>query len=89
VLTLFLEDGETYEEDYWLHMLMFKYCHHSVIRVKYNACRRTTLGLGTEELTWHIGAAVYTAGTNRIRDNGVDTGIRRKIQYNLLCCDFN
>jgi adenosine deaminase len=61
--------------DYWLHMQMFKYLHNKaqLNKVKYSL-HAGELALGMvkpEELTWHINAAVYTAGANRI-GHGVD-----------------
>ena len=78
------EDGETSMKDYWLHMMMFKYCHSRYPNVKYTMhAGELTLGLvQPEELTWHIGAAVYTAGANRI-GHGVDMAYE-KDSYNLL-----
>jgi len=67
------EDGETSLKDYWLHMMMYKYCHARYPNVKYAMhAGELTLGLvEPEELTWHIRAAVYTAKANRI-GHGVD-----------------
>ncbi|MBP4143002.1 adenosine deaminase [Flavobacterium sp. P4023] len=78
------EDGETSMKDYWLHMVMFKYCHSKYPNVKYTMhAGELTLGLvQPEELTWHIGAAVYTAGANRI-GHGVAMAYE-KDSYNLL-----
>ena len=78
------EDGETSMKDYWLHMMMFKYCHSRYPNVKYTMhAGELTLGLvQPEELTWHIGAAVYTAGANRI-GHGVALAYE-KDSYNLL-----
>ena len=78
------EDGETAMNDYWLHMLMFKYCHDRYPNVKYAMhAGELTLGLVLpEDLTWHISAAVYTAGANRI-GHGVDLAYE-KDSYNLL-----
>ncbi|OAB27188.1 adenosine deaminase [Flavobacterium fryxellicola] len=78
------EDGTTSMKDYWLHMLMFKYCHSRYPDVKYAMhAGELTLGLvQPEELTWHISAAVYTAGANRI-GHGVDLAYE-KDSYDLL-----
>jgi hypothetical protein len=78
------EDGETSMKDYWLHMVMFKYCHSRYPNVKYTMhAGELTLGLvQPEELTWHIGAAVYTAGANRI-GHGVDMAYEEN-SYDLL-----
>ena len=78
------EDGATSMKDYWLHMLMFKYCHSRYPAVKYTMhAGELTLGLvQPEELTWHISAAVYTAGANRI-GHGVDLAYE-KDSYDLL-----
>jgi len=77
------EDGEVAMKDYWLHMLMFKYCHSRYPDVKYTLhAGELTLGLvPPEELTWHISAAVYTAGANRI-GHGVD------MAYEANCYDL-
>jgi adenosine deaminase len=78
------EDGETSMKDYGLHMLMFKYCHSRFPKVKYTLhAGELTLGLvRPEELTWHINAAVYTAGANRI-GHGVDMAYEEK-SYDLM-----
>ena len=78
------EDGETSMKDYELHMMMFKYCHNRFPKVKYTLhAGELTLGLvRPEELTWHINAAVYTAGANRI-GHGVDIAYEEK-SYDLL-----
>jgi adenosine deaminase len=78
------EDGETSMKDYQLHMLMFKYCHSRFPKVKYTLhAGELTLGLvRPEELTWHINAAVYTAGANRI-GHGVDMAYEDK-SYDLM-----
>jgi len=67
------EDGEVSMKDYWLQMLMFKYCHSRYPDVKYTMhAGELTLGLvQPEELTWHISSAIHTAGANRI-GHGVD-----------------
>jgi adenosine deaminase/adenosine deaminase CECR1 len=44
VLMCFSEDGET-AMNYWLHMLMFKYCHARYPNVVRDARWRLTLGL--------------------------------------------
>ena len=67
------EDNEVSMRDYWLHMQMFKYCHNKFPSVKY-AMHAGELVLGMvkpEDLTWHINAAVRTAGADRI-GHGVD-----------------
>ena len=78
------EDGETSMKDYWLHMVMFKYCHSKFPNVKYAMhAGELTLGLvRPEELSWHINAAVYIAGANRI-GHGVDLAYEEK-NYDLL-----
>ncbi|HEU4791838.1 MAG TPA: adenosine deaminase [Flavobacterium sp.] len=78
------EDGETSMKDYWLHMVMFKYCHNRFPKVKYSMhAGELTLGLvRPEELSWHINAAVYTAGANRI-GHGVDMAYEEK-SYDLM-----
>jgi Adenosine deaminase len=77
------EDGEVSMKDYWMHMLMFKYLHSRYPDVKYTLhAGELTLGLvQPEELTWHINAAVYTAGANRI-GHGVD------MAYEANCYDL-
>jgi hypothetical protein len=59
-------------KDYWLHMVMFNYCHTKFPDVKYSMhAGELTLGLvQPEDLTSHINDAVYT-GANRI-GHGVD-----------------
>jgi adenosine deaminase len=67
------ENNEISMRDYWLHMQMFKFCHAKYKNVKI-AMHAGELCLGMvkpEELTWHIGAAVYDAGALRI-GHGVD-----------------
>ncbi|MFV8467255.1 adenosine deaminase [Flavobacterium sp. LB1P62] len=78
------EDGETSMKDYWLHMVMFKYCHSRYPNVKYTLhAGELTLGLvQPEDLTWHINAAVYIAGANRI-GHGVDMAYEQN-SYELL-----
>lgn len=78
------EDGETSMKDYGLHMLMFKYCSSRFPNVKYTMhAGELTLGLvQPEELTWHIDAAIKTAGTHRI-GHGVDIAYE-KDSYKLL-----
>lgn len=78
------EDGETSMKDYWLHMVMFKYCHSRFPNVKYTLhAGELTLGLvQPEDLTWHINAAVHIAGANRI-GHGVDMAYE-KDSYDLL-----
>jgi adenosine deaminase len=78
------EDGETSMKDYWLHMILFKYCHSRYPNVKY-AMHAGELTLGMvppEQLTWHINQAVYTAGANRI-GHGVDIAYEEN-SYDLL-----
>jgi len=79
------EDGEVSMKDYWLHMLMFKYCHSKYPNVKYTLhAGELTLGLvQPEELTWHINSAIYLAGANRI-GHGVDLPYEENC-YSLLC----
>ena len=78
------EDGETSMKDYWLHMVMFKYCHSLFPNVKYTLhAGELTLGLvQPEDLTWHINAAVHIAGANRI-GHGVDMAYEQN-SYDLL-----
>jgi adenosine deaminase/adenosine deaminase CECR1 len=78
------EDGETSMKDYWLHMVMFKYCHSRFPNVKYTLhAGELTLGLvQPEDLTWHINAAVHIAGANRI-GHGVDIAYEQN-SYDLL-----
>lgn len=78
------EDGATSMNDYWLHMIMFKYCHTRFPNVKYSLhAGELALGLvQPEELTWHIRSAVYDAGANRI-GHGVDVAYESK-SYELM-----
>jgi adenosine deaminase/adenosine deaminase CECR1 len=78
------EDGATSMKDYWLHMVMFNYCHTKFPDVKYSMhAGELTLGLvQPEDLTSHINDAVYTAGANRI-GHGVDMAYESK-SYELL-----
>ncbi len=67
------EDNPVSMRDYWLHMQFFQFCHEQFPNVKYAMhAGELTLGLvPSEELTWHINAAVRTAGADRI-GHGVD-----------------
>lgn len=78
------EHGENSMKDYWLHMVMFKYCHSKFPDVKYTLhAGELTLGLvQPEELTWHINDAIYVAGANRI-GHGVDMAYEAN-SYDLL-----
>lgn len=78
------EHGENSMKDYWLHMVMFKYCHSKFPDVKYTLhAGELTLGLVLpEELTWHINDAIYVAGANRI-GHGVDIAYEAN-SYDLL-----
>jgi len=78
------EDGENSMKDYWLHMVMFNYCHSIFPDVKYTLhAGELTLGLvQPEDLTWHINDAIYVAGANRI-GHGVDMPYEKKA-YSLL-----
>lgn len=78
------EHGENSMKDYWLHMVMFKYCHSKFPNVKYTLhAGELTLGLvQPEELTWHINDAIYIAGANRI-GHGVDIAYESN-SYDLL-----
>lgn len=78
------EHGETSMKDYWLHMVMFKYCHSRFPDVKYTLhAGELTLGLvQPEDLTWHINSAIYLAGANRI-GHGVDIAYEAN-SYDLL-----
>ncbi|MRX70330.1 adenosine deaminase [Flavobacterium resistens] len=78
------EHGENSMKDYWLHMVMFKYCHDKFPNVKYTLhAGELTLGLvQPEELTWHINDAIYVAGANRI-GHGVDIAYEAN-SYDLL-----
>lgn len=78
------EDGETSMKDYWLHMVMFKYCHSRFPNVKYTLhAGELTLGLvQPEDLTWHINSAIYIAGANRI-GHGVDIAYEAN-SYDLM-----
>ena len=78
------EDNEISMRDYWLHMEMFRFCHKKFPGVKYAMhAGELTLGLvKPEELTWHINAAVHTAGASRI-GHGVDMAYEQNC-YDLL-----
>jgi adenosine deaminase/adenosine deaminase CECR1 len=78
------ENGENSMKDYWLHMVMFNYCHAVFPKVKYALhAGELTLGLvQPEELTWHINDAIYVAGANRI-GHGVDMAYEKNA-YSLL-----
>lgn len=78
------EHGDNSMKDYWLHMIMFKYCHAKYSDVKYTLhAGELTLGLvQPEELTWHINDAIYIAGANRI-GHGVDIAYEAN-SYDLL-----
>lgn len=78
------EHGENSMKDYWLHMVMFKYCHSKYPDVKYTLhAGELTLGLvQPEDLTWHINDAIYIAGANRI-GHGVDIAYEAN-SYDLL-----
>lgn len=78
------EHGENSMKDYWLHMVMFKYCHSKYPNVKYTLhAGELTLGLvQPEDLTWHINDAIYIAGANRI-GHGVDIAYEAN-SYDLL-----
>jgi len=78
------EDNEVSMRDYWLHMMMFRYCHEKYPDVQYAMhAGELTLGLvKPEELTWHITDAVQLAGARRI-GHGVDIAYE-KTPYSLL-----
>ncbi|MBK0370146.1 adenosine deaminase [Flavobacterium agrisoli] len=78
------EDGQISMQDYWLHMQFFKFCHDQFPKVKYSMhAGELKLGLvQPEELTWHINAAVRTAGANRI-GHGVAVAYEQNA-YDLL-----
>ncbi|MGO4822099.1 MULTISPECIES: adenosine deaminase [unclassified Flavobacterium] len=78
------EDGENSMKDYWLHMVMFNYCHSIFPDVKYTLhAGELTLGLvQPEDLTWHINDAIYVAAANRI-GHGVDMPYEKNA-YSLL-----
>ncbi len=72
------EDGELSMQDYYLHMLMFRFIHRKFPAVPFSLhAGELTLGLvRPEDLTWHINDAVYVAGANRI-GHGVDMAYER------------
>lgn len=78
------EHGENSMKDYWLHMVMFKYCNSKFPAVKYTLhAGELTLGLvQPEDLTWHINDAIHIAGANRI-GHGVDMAYEAN-SYDLL-----
>ncbi|GAB2541445.1 adenosine deaminase [Spirosoma aerophilum] len=70
--------------DYWLHMMMFRYCHTKYPQLTF-ALHAGELALGMvkpEELTWHINAAVHIAGARRI-GHGVAIPYEKNV-YDLL-----
>jgi adenosine deaminase/adenosine deaminase CECR1 len=77
-------EDATSMKDYWLHMVMFNYCHTKFPDVKYSMhAGELTLGLvQPEDLTSHINDAVYTAGANRI-GHGVDMVMKAN---HTSCC---
>ncbi|MFN7117983.1 MAG: adenosine deaminase [Saprospiraceae bacterium] len=78
------EDNPIAMQDYWLHMQFFKFCHQQFPQVQYAMhAGELTLGLvPSEELTWHINAAVKIAGAHRI-GHGVDLPYEADV-YTLL-----
>jgi len=72
------EDGELSMQDYYLHMLMFRFLHRKCPTARFSLhAGELTLGLvQPEDLTWHINEAVVTAGANRI-GHGVDLPYER------------
>jgi len=78
------EDDEISMRDYWLHIQMFAYCHEKCPEVNYSmhAGELTEGFVQPEQLTWHISAAVYDAGAQRI-GHGVDIAYE-KDNYKLL-----
>jgi adenosine deaminase/adenosine deaminase CECR1 len=78
------EHGENSMKDYWLHMVMFKYCNSKFPAVKYTLhAGELTLGLvQPEDLTWHINDAIHIAGAKRI-GHGVDIAYEAN-SYDLL-----
>lgn len=72
------EDGELSMQDYYLHMLMFRFLHRKFPAVPFSLhAGELTLGLVCpEDLTWHINDAVYVAGASRI-GHGVDMAYER------------
>ncbi|MCB9045923.1 MAG: adenosine deaminase [Chitinophagales bacterium] len=78
------EHNEVSMRDYWLHMMMYRYCHEKYPNVRY-AMHAGELRLGLvqpEELTWHINNAVRIAGADRI-GHGVDIAYEQN-SYDLL-----
>ncbi|MCX6215899.1 adenosine deaminase [Spirosoma sp.] len=78
------ENGETSMADYWLHMMMFRYCHGKYPDLNF-ALHAGELVLGMvkpEELTWHINAAVHIGGARRI-GHGVAIAYEKNV-YDLL-----
>ena len=78
------EDDPVSMHDYWLHMQMFAYCHQKNPSIKYSmhAGEITEGFVQPEELTWHISAAVYNAGAQRI-GHGIDIAYEKN-NYQLL-----
>ncbi|MDI9337330.1 MAG: adenosine deaminase [Alphaproteobacteria bacterium] len=67
------EDNEVAMNDYWLHMIMFEFCHKKFPNVKYalHAGELTHNLALPEQLSDHIKMALEIAGANRI-GHGVD-----------------
>lgn len=78
------EHNEISMRDYLLHMQMFNFLHQKYPNVKYSLhAGELVLGLvPSEELTWHIGAAVKIAQAYRI-GHGVDIAHENN-SYNTL-----
>jgi adenosine deaminase/adenosine deaminase CECR1 len=76
------EDGASMK-DYWLHMVMFNYCHTKFPDVKYSMhAGELTLGLvQPEDLTSHITTFIYTGAGQHWY--GVDMAYESK---SLSCC---
>jgi adenosine deaminase/adenosine deaminase CECR1 len=80
------ENGEISLRDYWGHMEMFKYCKAKISSVK-TSMHAGELRLGLtppEDLKFHIAAALFQAGADRI-GHGVDiafeTDAKQTLQY--------
>ena len=67
------EHHESAMQNYWLHMIMFKFCHQKFPKVKYSlhAGELTQNLVLPEDLSHHIQWAIYLAGAYRI-GHGVD-----------------
>ncbi|MFI5151486.1 MAG: adenosine deaminase [Bacteroidia bacterium] len=78
------ENGEVSMKDYWLHMQMLKFCHSKfpAVNISLHAGELVMGMVKPEELTWHIGSAVWEGHAQRI-GHGVDIAYEKDC-YGLL-----